>query len=74
MLWSVACLVCMVRVCSVSVCGLQTTEMKHQEIEKMRETLMKAMDVNLGDLKKMLEKQKIMEEQERMRKIQVREM
>ncbi|KAK2189542.1 hypothetical protein NP493_103g06048 [Ridgeia piscesae] len=49
---------------------LQTTEMKHKEIEKMRETLMKAMDSNLGDLKKMLEKQKIMEEQEHMRKIQ----
>ena len=47
--------------------------MKHKEIEKMRETLMKAMDSNLGDLKKMLEKQKIMEEQEHMRKIQVRE-
>ncbi|KAI0211434.1 Unconventional myosin-VI [Lamellibrachia satsuma] len=49
---------------------LQTTEMKHKDIEKMRETLMKAMDSNLGDIKKLLEKQKIMEEQERMRKIQ----
>ena len=63
----------MVHVCSVSCRALQTTEMKHKEIEKMRETLMKAMDSNLGDLKKMLEKQKIMEEQEHMRKIQVRE-
>ena len=46
--------------------------MKQKDIEKMRETLMKSMDVNLGDIKKLLEKQKIMEEQERMRKIQVK--
>ena len=46
--------------------------MKQRDIEKMRETLMKSMDVNLGDIKKLLEKQKIMEEQERMRKIQVK--
>ena len=46
--------------------------MKQRDIEKLRETLMKSMDVNLGDIKKLLEKQKIMEEQERMRKIQVK--
>ena len=46
--------------------------MKQRDIEKMREMLMKSMDVNLGDIKKLLEKQKIMEEQERMKKIQVK--
>lgn len=45
--------------------------MKQKDIDKLYEGLMKDMDKTLGDLKKMIEKQKIAEEQEKLRKIQV---
>ena len=48
--------------------------MTQKDIDKTLTELMKTMDKQLGDLKKLVEKQKIAEEQERMRKIQVTEM
>ena len=49
----------------------QKQPMKQKELDKLYEAVMKEMDKTLGDLKKMLEKQKIAEEQDRLRKIQV---
>ena len=46
--------------------------MSQKEIDKTVTEMMKTIDKQLGDLKKLLEKQKIAEEQERLRKIQVR--
>lgn len=45
--------------------------MKQKDVDKLYEGLMKDMDKTLADLKKMIEKQKIAEEQEKLRKIQV---
>ncbi|ELT99775.1 hypothetical protein CAPTEDRAFT_154601 [Capitella teleta] len=49
---------------------IQKTKISEKEINKIYETLMKEMEKTLGEMKKMLEKQKIAEEQERLRKIQ----
>ena len=45
--------------------------MTQKDVEKAVTALIHAMDKQLGDLKKILEKQKIAEEQERLRRIQV---
>lgn len=50
---------------------VQTTQVHQKDINKMYEGIMKDLEKTLADLKKMLEKQKIAEEQERLRKIQV---
>ena len=49
---------------------IQTTPVGEKDINKIYESLMKDLEKNLGDMKKLLEKQKIAEEQERLRKIQ----
>lgn len=49
---------------------IQKGPMSQRDLDKLHEALLKDMDKNLADLKKMLEKQKVAEEQERLRKIQ----
>ena len=47
--------------------------MTQKDVDKAVAGLMTSMDKNLGDLRKLLEKQKNADEQERLRKIQVRQ-
>ena len=49
---------------------LQQKPMTEKDINKLYEGLVKEMDKSLSDIKKLVEKQKIEEEQERLRKIQ----
>ena len=51
---------------------LQDTRMTQPQIDQLYNEMLKAMNSGLADCKKRLEKQKIKEEEERMRKIQVR--
>ena len=51
--------------------SLQNNPMTQKDVDKAITGLMQTMDKQLGDLKKLLEKQKNSEEQERLRKIQV---
>ena len=46
--------------------------MSEKEINKLYEGVNKEMDKTLAEIKKLLEKQKVAEEQERLRRIEVR--
>ena len=48
----------------------QQKPLSEKDINKLYEGLVKEMDKSLGDIKKLVEKQKMEEEQERLRKIQ----
>lgn len=54
--------------CTIS---FQTTNITREEMSRTTNSLMTNIDCQLSDLKKKMEQQKIAEEQERLRKIQV---
>lgn len=60
-------------VCKISHgwCGVQTTKIKEADINKLCDNMTKEMEKTVEELRKLMEKEKIAAEQERLRKIQV---